>query len=567
MKRLLLFLLAIPAFAALTDWQTRLGPAYPILTDTRPTTFVTPALPFVGTNIPARVNPYQLGTPNADAGDYWSDSGQVAYVPDGSRPDDPGLMATRHFAYYRGVYATAPLPDVYRKPYPDPSTTNSAYITANGGPLANVLAQVRSTNTTGNDAFVLYENGFLCSASTQTGHGGNNPWPWFKFPANKRVQDLAVTSNNELALVALTDTDTGKGQLAVLMVEAHGIPFHTFSQMGLPNQASTSEFKLLGYVELPVSASLRVAAASNGFWGGPSATNGQTLGQLKLTEPNTLKNLYSGAWVGVVASAGYAVVSSRDESKIVVVDLSPLFRYIKESWLSSAEAFTATTLAKMEGRWPATFEAEPVNLPTIAAVKDLPRPVSVIAGHSIDRWSPDRYKFHVGLEAGELSIWDASPIMARFSYHRKGPALAEMGRVFVGENPICLAFTRRRETAVFGTLAVNGDGQNSVLWVACRKARQVVSVNTFGGKGIVTRTIEDSRLQDPVNVVACVRGPVILISDFGGKQVFGFRIGTITDTRSSPAKVYPPAEGKPWEISGILKLQGYPFAVTSENVN
>src|SRR5438045_3166857 len=68
--------------ADLSAWEQRLGPAAPDDTgNDRPAHFMTPAIPFP--NGPARVNPYQLGTPNADAADYWSDSGQVAYVPDG----------------------------------------------------------------------------------------------------------------------------------------------------------------------------------------------------------------------------------------------------------------------------------------------------------------------------------------------------------------------------------------------------------------------------------------------------------------------------------------------------
>ncbi|MEO6004377.1 MAG: hypothetical protein ABIZ04_24930 [Opitutus sp.] len=136
--------------------EQRLGPAAPAQHgNDRPAHPVTPAIPFPGG--PPRVNPYPVGSPNDDKADYWSDSGQLAYVSDGSKPDDPVLMATRHFAYYRGVFATAPLPDASRMPNPDPSTLKSSYIAANSGaPLKGVITQVRSTSTTGNDAFVLW---------------------------------------------------------------------------------------------------------------------------------------------------------------------------------------------------------------------------------------------------------------------------------------------------------------------------------------------------------------------------------------------------------------------------
>ncbi|HTO02261.1 MAG TPA: hypothetical protein VL069_01105 [Opitutus sp.] len=563
--------------ADLSTWEQRLGPSAPKRApaeDTRPTHFVTPPIKFVpasGKNIPLRVDPYQIGKPNLDKADYWSDSGQVAYVPDGSKAGDPGLMAVRLFAHYQGTYATAPMLDVYRgTANPDPETRNPVYVEANGGPLSGVVSQVRSSNTTGNDAFVLWENGLLSLATTQTGHD-KQPWPWIKFPAHKKVQDLAVTSNNEFVLVALYDQERQTGQLAVIMIEAKGLPFHTLKQMGLPNQASVSAMKLLGYVDLPVGTSLRVSAACNGQWGGPSATAGKTLGQMVLTDEGTLKKLYAGTWAGVVANAGYAVVISRDENKAVVVDLSPLFKYVRESWLSSLESFTTTTAARAAGTWPATFEEKPELQPTVRVERKIERPVSVICGHHVDRWSQDRYKFHVGTEAGDLVIFDASPIMARFPWHKKGAAIAEMGRVFVGENPISLTFSRRNEgrgCALFPAGSKQkGDGENNVLWIACRKTRQVVQVITVGGRGLLLRTLEDTRLQDPVGVVVCVRGYVVHVCDFAGKQIIGFRIGTITDTRAEPDIVYPPAEGKGWEISGILPVPGYPHTITSENVN
>ena len=580
MKSLPLFFLAALTLLAsnrsaaidLAGWEERLGPAAPAGPNNRPAHPITPAIEFPGG--PARVNPYQIGTPNKDKADYWSDSGQVAYVPDGSLADDPGLMATRHFAYYEGVFATAPLPDAYRKSNPDPSTLKKSYIEANdNAPLKGVVNQVRSTNTTGNDAFVLWENGLITVAPTQTGHGKIG-MPHLRLPPEKQVQDLAVTSNNELLVVALYDTKLQRGQLAVIMVEGKGLPFHTLTQMGLPNQASVSEMKLLGYVDLPVSKTLRVSAACNGQWGGPSATSGKTLGQMKLSEPDTQKKLHSGPWSSVIATAGYAVVISRDEGKLAVVDLSPVFTYIRDSWLSSPESFEKTNADRGPNpeQWPNTFEQKSDLLPRVVVTKDIDRPVSVICGHHVGRWSTDPYKFHVGLEKGDLSIWDASSIMARQKWHRKSGSISELGRMFVGENPISLAFSRRNEgrgSELFkGNSKQSGDGENNVLWIACRQARKVVQVVTSGGKGAVLRTLEDQKLEDPVSVCTAVRGYIVLVCDFRGKQVMGFRIGTLTDNRSKPKIEYPPADKEAgWEISGILPIPGNPHTITSENVN
>lgn len=542
-------------------------------TDTRPLNYISPTHTFVGPNIPPRVQPYTLGTPNGDYGDFWSDSGQLAYVPDGTITADPGLAATASFAYYRGVFATQPRFDAYRGiPNPDPSTRNSVYITGNGGPMSGVVAQVRATNTASGCALVLWQDGLLTAASTQTGHGSVQ-WPWLKLPSNKIPYDLAVTSNNELAIIALYDNISNTGQLAVVMLEGAGIPFQTFTEKGLFNQASFSEFQLLGYVDLPFNGPFKVSATSNGYWGGPSATGGFSLGQLDLTSTTIRNNIYSGAWKAVIADSGYAVVSSKTENKIVVMDLSPLFHYIRESWLSSDASYAQTFADEATGVWPKTFAQMPSLVPTLAYTQSIPAPVSVIAGHHIDRFSHDRFKFHVGLEAGDIVIFDASKIMARFSWETKSTTINEMGRFFVGQNPCSMAFSRRNEgqgSSIFlPSTTQKGDGQNNCIWVTCRGSKQVVEILTVGGKAIVLKTISDQRMNDPVNVVVCVRGYIVLVCDYAGKKLFGFRWGNITDNRQTPSVTYAPgATGlAAYEISGILDIPGNPFMVTSDNVN
>lgn len=578
--------------------------------DTRPLHYVGGSFRFPADykNIPLRCDPYNLGTPNQDNGDYWSDSGQIAFVS--ADPAKPGLAAIRVFAYYDGTFATAPLPDVYRgTTNPDPSTRNADYIAANGGVAPNeVITQVRSVDTTGNDAFVLWANGLITVATTQTGHG-SAIWPWLKLDPTKEVMDMAVTSMNELLIVAVRDTVRNVGQLAVIMVESRGIPFHTFREMGMPNQASVTALKLLGYIDLPVASSLKVAAASNGHWNGVSSTMvrvtnedgtgqnvGLSLGQMslgiagKLTLPNkegvkvpinseTIRgNLKDGSWLGVVADSGYATVVSRDENSVVVVDLSPVFRYIREGWLATATSYEETYAARAAGTWPETFEENLAIVPVINSTHVIEKPASVICGHSLDRWSGDRYKFHVGTESGDLVVYDASALMARLSWERKSSAIKLIARHFVGENVCAMAFSRRDEgssTGIFDKEGQKGDGKNSVIWAVCRKARKLVCLVTFGAKLGIIRTFEDKRLVDPVNVTVAERGYIVLVADFahGGEngKVIGLRVGSLTDKRATPDIVYPVGriEGGPeydFEISGFLPLKS-PHSVSSANVN
>lgn len=558
--------------------------AAPPVTDDRPTNYVSPTFRWPGGfsgGWPFRVDPYTLGTPNNDTNDYWSDSGQVAYDPDGTIPFDPGLGATASFAYTHGVFATQPRwdPPQYRggTPNPDPSVRLNSNIAANGGALSGCLTQVRTTNTTGNCCLVLWSNGLLTIASTQTGHG-NIPWPVLKLPANKHVYDLAVTSNNELALIALFDSDANKGQIAVVMLEGRGdidptkgTALETFAQMGLFNQGSFSAFSLIGYFDLPVNGPLKIAAAANGRWTGPSETNGTPLGRLNMTSPTVLSNLYNGPWQKTIAKGGYAVVLSKTENKAVVVDLSPILLYIRESWLSSLDSFNTTTAARAAGTWPTTFTATPSIKPTVDSQFTLTAPVSVLCGHYIERFSHDRFKFHVGLADGNVVIFDASKLMARFDYQTHSASIAEMGRFMVGVSPVGMCFSRHEEgqgNPIFGSnTTYRGDGQNSVIWVACNSDKKVVEILTFGGNGTVLRTLRDKRMNDPVDVVVNQRGYIVLVCDYSGKQLVGWRIGNTTNSRVTPPITYPPGQDGGYEISGFLPIPGRPKKITSSNVN
>jgi hypothetical protein len=579
--------------------------APPVL-DTRPVHFVSPTFkfPIEYKNIPPRCAEYQLGTPNQDNADYWSDGGQAGYC---SRdPLKAGLMAMQTFAYYDGTFATSPRNDVMRGTVnPDPSTRIAAYITANGGQTPNdLITQVRSVQTTSNDAFCLWANGLITVASTQTGHG-SSIWPWVKLDDTKEVMDMAVTSMNELLLVAVRDTVRNVGQLAVIMVEAWGISFHTFREMGLPNQSSTTALKLLGYIDLPVASTLKVSAASNAFWNGVSSTMvrvvapdgtsqnvGLSLGQMSTGLQGTLSftrqgvkvfidpevirgNLKDGGWRNVIADSGYAVVASRDENKAIVVDLSPVFRYIRQGWLETPTSYAENRLARTAGTWPVTFEENAEMMPVIHSAYDIEKPSSVICGHSMDRWSGDVHKFHVGTQSGHLHIYDASLLMARIEWEEKSSSIHFLGAHYVGENLCAMAFSRRNEgagTGIFDKDGQRGDGKNSVIWAVCRKERKLVCLVTFRGKIAVIRTVEDQLLVDPVSVAVAERGYIVLIADFGGKQVVGLRVGSITDVRTSPDIVYPVrcVEGGPqvdFEISGILPLDGEVHCVSSANIN
>lgn len=543
----------------------RLGPASK---DDRPTLFKPASKP--DPNGWARINPWELGTAPAADGDYWSESGQVGYVPD-DPATDPGLDRIAVYAYYSKVFAISPRLDwASGKPHPDPQTRERSYARLNGGPPMQPVAMARGTGLTQNEALVVYRDGLLGVAGTQTSRDGSDrPYPGLMFPDNKVPTGIAITTSNEFALVTIWDTDTQKGQLAVIALEGKYLPFHTTPHMGLPNQGSWSDFKLLGYVDLPMAAPSSVSAASNGYWHGPSSTSGKTLGALNLADDEIREMLYTNT---AIAQGGYAIVASKQEGKVAIVDLSPLFDYMRESYLSSASAFSATLAARgsAPAQFPQTFAVRAAHRPTVAWQADYARPTAVLAGHRIDRWSADRFKAYVATEDGTIHILDTSSLMAQSSWHQRG-LLAEMGSFKVGRNPVSMTFARRAEKNLpLIPSASNGgfaDCFNAVFWVACRGDRSVQAVHTFQGKGAAHMVIRDSRMDDPVAVSTAERGPILIVADFAGKKILSFRIGPIVDVRNKVTHGAGPDGTDEFEFAGELPIAGRPFLVGSTNVN
>lgn len=543
----------------------RLGPTQ---VDDRPTLFKPASKP--DPKGWARINPWELGTAPAPDGDYWSDSGQVGYVPD-DPTTDPGLDRIAVYAYYSKVFAISPRHDwASGKPHPEPQTRDPHYVALNGGPPMQPIAMARGTGLTQNEALVVYRDGLLGVAGTQTSRkGSERPYPGFLFPVNKVPTAIAITTQNEFALVTVWDIETQKGQLAVLALEGKYIPFHTMPYMGMPNQGSWSDFKLLGYVDLPMAAPSSVSAASNGYWNGPSTTSGKTLGGLKL-EDDAIRTMLSTN--GAIVRGGYAIVASKDEGKVAIVDLTPLFDYMRESYLSSSDAFTATMAARgpAPAQFPQTFAVRPSLRPTVAWQATYHRPTAVLAGHRIDRWSADRFKAYVATEDGTIRIIDTSLLMARSSWHTRG-TLGEMGSFKVGHNPVSMTFARRadKNLPLIPSNSNSGfaDCFNAVFWVACRGDRSVQAVHTFQGNGAVHMVIRDSRMGDPVAVSTAVRGPILTVADYTGKKILSFRIGPIVDVRNKVTYGAGATGSDQFEFAGELPLAGRPFLVGSANTN
>jgi hypothetical protein len=552
--------------------EARLGPAFddlhPGAKDDRPTLFKPPSreckLSFVN-----RSNPYEAGAAEChEDNDYWSDSGQVGYVPD-DPVNDPGLDRIQTFAYYNYVFALSPRLDYASgTPHPDPQTQETNYRQMLGGPPRQPIAMVRNYGMLQNEALVLYRGGLLAVAGTQTSRADHErPYPGLLFPKHKVPTAIAVTTENEFALIAIWDTEKCRGQLAVVALEGKYIPFHTWPYMALPNQGSWSDFKLLGYVDLPIATPSAVSAAANGWWNGPSATANKVLSQIDLADENNRKTFYDGDWRYVVADQGYAMVASRLENKVVFVDLTPLFAYVRKSYLSSAEGFQS-----MRTNRPSSFSERPDIAPRVVVERSIPQPTAVLAGMRVGRWSDQPFKAYVASEDGTIRVFDTSSFMARFEWEKRGE-FKEIGAFNVGRNPVSMIFNRHGDVPESAQIKKPANGKvyvpdplNDALYIACRGDREVVGLFTYNGEATIYRRIRDSRMGDPVAVSLAMRGNVLSVADFRGRKVLSFRIGRIVDRHG--ATYGAGADGNAdFEFAGELPVAGTPFLINSTNVN
>ena len=556
--------------------ELRLGPSFldlsPGASDDRPTLYRPPSYPRTSGYI--RTNPYELGGPPKTDGDYWSESGQVGYIP--TDPSDPGLDRIQVYAYYDRVFAISPRLDwASGKPHPDLQTREPYYASFFGSLPKYPIAMARNYGMQCNEAIVLYQGGKLAVAGTQTSRNGSErPYPAFQFPAHKVPTGVAMTTANEFALVTIWDTATKKGQLAVFALEGKYLPFHTWPYMGMPNQGSWSALKLLGYVDLPMTMPSSVAAASNGWWSGPSQTGNLVLSQINLATENHRKNVYDGGWSGVVARGGYAIVASKFDNKVALVDLAPLFSYVRESYLSSASSFKSTMAARGTGdsNFPQAFSVKPSITPKVVWQSNISSPNAVLAGFRMDRWTKDYYKAYVASEDGTISIIDTTPLIRRASWERMG-SLRIAGTFNVGRNPVSMCFTRRSDSNL-PLIPRKADGTqyepdpfNNLIYIAVRGDRKVVAAVTFEGKGAVYRTIKDKRMDDPVAVSTAIRGPILSVTDFRGKKMISFRVGKINDARNKKTYGAGADGNQPFEFAGEVPFNGYPFLINTTNVN
>lgn len=514
------------------------------------------------------VREYQIGGPfRQESGDFSSTQGQVVYVPDKkfalegdakAKTPNEGIGVDRatiiEMSHY--CFSEKPQPPWWGGGFrPDP--TAKSWTDIAGPKIGLPIAIARGMGNWANCGLVLFSSGFIGAAGTVTAHHSN---PTFQFPKTKVPTAISITNKSELALVTVVDTETKKGQVAVLALGVNGKRAAMPHDWGddyylLPNVGSFTGIKLLGYVDLPeIAFPTGVCAVANRVGGRVSGRDGNAgmLSEFNLGVQADRDNFNKGYNAEYTSTAGFAVVISRSEGKVAFLDLQEIFQQARAAYYTTEENFQKTRhFGPAPDQWPYGFDVNPSWKPPVVKVVDQADPTAVLANMSGDV----NARAFVASVDGTITIYKVGGLAT------EGPAdanaIAAAGTVKVGRNPTQLVHDKYA-TASF---LVVSRGDREIDWVAIS-----------GGQGKVTRRLRDARLVDPVYAETSdthgIETPLLTVVDFNGRKILNYRYGPLVFATNGGAKFGMGANGNDeFECGGAMEFPGHPFGVSATNVN
>lgn len=515
---------------------------------------------------------WQVGGPYSSTdGDYSSNQGQYAFVPDDSARH-AGIGTLEFLAQRNNTFSEIPQPSwTLSSAETLAPAGNNRYYSA-GAPAA----MGRCYGNTCAQAVIAFANGTV-------GVFGSNTTPTrtsVQLDAGKVPTSVAVTNAGEFALITVWDTVNLKGQVAVIALASSG--YHrdwTENYPGLPNLGTYQFMKVLGYVDLPgmmapteISATTGVAFETYHRIYPPTGSNPATCSTtfvdpdkmpLRTSEPTRLSYAPGGCNYGAYAHGGVAVVVSKSEGKAAFINLKPLFDYYQSMYFGTGTDFNQTAnLGQASNQWPYPFSAVSSQIPTVIKTIDLggKRPTAVKAA----LWNAQRA--WIATEDGTLQIYSLG------NYAGNGSAtpadIALKGSVAVGKNPTALAYAKYDPLGdpdpMSSSVIVVSRGESKIQWVAFGADRN---------SGSIRRTLQDSRLKDPVwaelNDNHGTVSYVLTVADYAGKQVSNYRFGPVVFATNPGGSCQTssacPTAGA-FEYGGSYSVPGKVFQVTGANV-
>ncbi|MBA3697317.1 MAG: hypothetical protein H0W78_00420 [Planctomycetes bacterium] len=511
--------------------------------------------------------PYQIGDPVKEAGGYSSSVMQVFYLPDVR--SDPGVDRVRANSNAHHVYFQKPHYYLDGGAHPDPAMLQTHYRQAAGGQLDRPVGQARGIGLWTNCSLMVFQGGVIAATGTNT---SVDRYPLFQFPKKKVPTAIALTGNNEFALVTIWDTEKFQGQVAVLAMDSsypkgQGLHYFTWNEAvpGLVNIGLYGSMKLLGYIDLPgMAAPTAIAAWSNTRWWGYHLSPQRGLASQKERDLWRQGLEGKGGLEYHGASAGYAVVASRAESKVAFIDLRPLFQYYAQMYFTSEENYQKTRDLGVEpGKWPYTFDVASECRPRVAAMVTVKNPTAVAC--SLFGATPKRFghldgkgaQAYVARMDGRLMVYDVGGIAAPEGNGEIKP----LGSLPVGRNPCCITNDKA---------AVEKNPRNVII-VVSRGDRRIDWVSFAAPAPQIIRTLRDKNLLDPVAADVTDnhtnQGRILEVADFMGRRITGYRYEAVLLTKPEELVGMGPDGKADIECVGSMAFPGFPFSVSCSNVN
>jgi hypothetical protein len=396
---------------------------------------------------------------------------------------------------------------------------------------------------------------------------------------NKIPTSITLTNQNEFALVTLWDLNGCKGQLAVIALGGQQ-PLNTFWNYewtdlypGFQNYGLFTYMKLLGVLDLPgMQAPTAVTAATDHVWEWFYDVNAQGViqnvlpGNFPLTNEANRQTFIDGFNTGKYPKSGYAVVVSKSEKSMTLIDLTPLFQNVTDKYFGTLSDFESTRdIGPDPNQWPLTFLANPAETPIIVgqyALSD--HPVSIVA----NTYYPTQPTFTIGMENGGLQFFNSIQLLTAATNSAIGTSA-----------PLTAIpeFTMPLDANVTSISYLKGKSYNPYQfdenWMIAlsRSTGSVYWIDISGTQPRVVHHLRDSRIVDPIsaedNDTHGTESYVIDISDYGGKQALAYRYGpVILHTNGGTSYGMGPDGTAEFEFGGAYAVKGKPFKISVANV-
>jgi len=541
-----------------------------------PTWTQAPSTMYVNPSNPVEWLDYSLGVPCIPLDEYSSNYAQVAYVTDSAvAASTPGVDGIQTLDKEYCVWAGQPQLSWAMGGGHDghPTITLRPDLVARSDPYPMPEQPVEVTRAYGasEDAGCSYM--VFQSGQVACGEGGNTAEDFYyfnPFPTNFVPTAASVTNNGEFLLVTGWNTDSYQGQLAVIAIGSSK-PAGTFwgyewteTYPGFRNYSLPVFDKLLGIVDLPMMAA-PTAVEAVGNWvyhPGISFLGSLDPGNFPLSNGSNWQCLVNGSCAGQYDTRGFALVASRYERKVLMLDLTALFETIDQGMFNSWTQFR-TNVANTgtgAGQWPPTFAELPSETPTVVKSMEFDNQVTAISASLY----PDNLAF-IATEDGTLHVWNADGLQTGAG---TGSNASEVYTLNIGHNITRIAHMKHW----LPTDYVNGLVRYQYIALS-RGDKTVTWIDMSSGVPTVLRVLSDSRLVDPISVEDnnnhLTQSDLIDIADYGDKNVKGYRYGPVIYWGvSTPPPLFGMGPGglDPFEYEGAYATPTGPFSISGENV-